>query len=141
MAGELPGLAEPAIVLTAGDEDAPMDGLLTASDVAALELDADLILLSACNTAAPDAGPYAEGLSGLARAFLQAGARSLLVSHWSVASTATVELTAGFVAEVQSHPGRRRAKALREAMVKMIDGPDRALRHPAFWSPFVVVGG
>jgi CHAT domain-containing protein len=141
MAGELPGLTEPAIVLTADDDDAPMDGLLTASDVATLELDADLVLLSACNTAAPDAGPFAEGLSGLARAFLQAGARSLLVSHWSVASHATVELTTGFIAVARAEPGRRRAEALRDAMLRMADGPDPQLRHPAFWAAFVVVGG
>ena len=80
MAGEIPGLAEPAIVLTPNDEDVPFEGLRTASDVAVMRLDADLVMLSACNTAVPESGPYAEGLSGLARAFLQAGARRLLVS-------------------------------------------------------------
>jgi CHAT domain-containing protein len=141
MAGELPGLAEPAVVLTADDDDAPMDGLLTASDVAALELNADLVLVSACNTAAPDGGPYAEGLSGLARSFLHAGARALLVSHWYVNSTATVELTTGFVAALQAAPHRRPAEALREGMHRMLTGERRALHHPAFWAPFVVVGG
>lgn len=80
MAGEIPGLAEPAIVLTPNDEDVPFEGLRTASDVAVMRLDADLVMLSACNTAVPESGPDAEGLSGLARAFLQAGARRLLVS-------------------------------------------------------------
>ncbi|MGG5811344.1 CHAT domain-containing protein [Falsiroseomonas sp. CW058] len=139
MAGELPGLAEPAIVLTADDDDAPMDGLLTASDVATLELDAELVMLSACNTAAPDGGPYAEGLSGLARAFLQAGARSLLVSHWTVSSEATVALTTAFIAAQKSAPGARRAEALRQAMLRMLTADGRHL-HPSDWAPFVVVG-
>jgi CHAT domain-containing protein len=74
--------AEPALLLTppdkASEED---DGLLTASEVARLEMDADWVILSACNTAASDGAPGAEALSGLASAFIYAGARSLLVSH------------------------------------------------------------
>jgi CHAT domain-containing protein len=85
--GELEGLAEPAIVLTpprtATAED---DGLLTASETAELRLDTDFVLLSACNTAAPDGTPGASGLSGLAKAFVYFGARALLVSHWEVYS-------------------------------------------------------
>ena len=83
--------AEPALMLTPPKDGATPkeleedDGLLTASEVAQLELDADWVVLSACNTAAGDRGD-AEALSGLARAFFYAKARTLLVSHWYVES-------------------------------------------------------
>jgi CHAT domain-containing protein len=140
MAGQLPGLSEPAIVLTP-DGKSEWDGLLTASDVAALEMDADLVILSACNTAAPDGGPFADGFSGLARAFLHAGARSLLVSNWSIASDATVELTTGFLTALRQSSGVRRAEALQSAILKLLDSGDDRYTHPGFWAPFVVVGG
>jgi CHAT domain-containing protein len=90
MSGDLTGLAEPALVLTPPPEASPdNDGLLTASKIATFKLDADWVVLSACNTAAADGTPDAGGLSGLAKAFFYAGARSLLVSHWSVPSQAT----------------------------------------------------
>src|SRR5581483_1295826 len=83
VAGELRGLPEPALVLTPSPASAPDDdGLLMASEIARLTLDADWVVLSACNTAAPDGRPGADGLSGLARAFFMAGSRALLVSHW-----------------------------------------------------------
>jgi len=74
LAGDLKGLSEPALVLTPPKEGTELDdGLLTASEVAQLKLDADWVILSACNTAAPDGTPGAEGLSGLAKAFFYAG--------------------------------------------------------------------
>jgi CHAT domain-containing protein len=133
--------AEPALILTppekATEED---DGLLTASEVTQLKLDADWVVLSACNTAAGESDkPGAEALSGLARAFFYAGARALLVSHWAVNSDATVKLiTAAFDAmAAESQVGR--AEALRRSMVALIDSGD-ANAHPAIWAPFVVVG-
>ena len=91
--GEIGGLAEPALVLTPPAEaTAADDGLLTASEVSSLHLDADWVILSACNTAAGESG-NAEALSGLARSFFYAGARALLVSHWPVNSEAAVALT------------------------------------------------
>ena len=88
LSGELKGLAEPALVLTPPETGTEHDdGLLTASEVAQLKLDADWVILSACNTAAGDK-PGATGLSGLAKAFFYAGARALLVSHWPVESNA-----------------------------------------------------
>jgi CHAT domain-containing protein len=84
VAGDLSGLTEPALVLTPPDVATEADdGLLTASEIAALKVNADWVVLSACNTAAGD-GQGAEALSGLARAFFYAGARALLVSHWPV---------------------------------------------------------
>jgi CHAT domain-containing protein len=142
VAGELPGLAEPALVLTPpgvpSDED---DGVLTASEVARLSLDADLIVLSACNTAAPDGTPGAAGLSGLAKAFLYAGSRSLLVSHWAVISDAAARLTTGMFAELSRDPGLGRAEALRRSELALLNDPRRPdLAHPAGWAPFVIVG-
>ena len=96
MAGEISGLNEPGLVLTPPEKPSEEDhGFLAASETATLDLNADWVLLSACNTAAADGAPGAEGLSGLARAFFYAGARTLLVSHWSVYSTAAVALTTG----------------------------------------------
>ena len=95
VAGEVGGLSEPALVLSLPDNPtAEDDGLLTASRVARLKLDADWAVLSACNTAAGDK-PGAEGLSGLARAFFYAGARAILVSHWPVNSDAAVSIDHG----------------------------------------------
>ncbi len=141
VAGELKGLPEPALVLTPPDEGTDHDdGLLTASEIAQLDLNAEWVVLSACNTAA-GGEPGAEGLSGLAKAFFYAGSRALLVSHWPVASASTVKLITGMFAEAAAHPEIGRAAALRRAMLKLMDDPDHPeFAHPAFWAPFVVVG-
>jgi CHAT domain-containing protein len=92
------------------------DGLLTASEVAQLNLDADWVVLSACNTAAGEKSD-AEAFSGLARAFYYAKARALLVSHWAVASEVAVKLSTGrsrLCAPTQSR-SRRGAAALHGA--------------------------
>ncbi len=140
MAGELPGLMEPAIVLSSSQGGNPADGLLKASQVASLNLHADLVILSACNTDAPDNGPFADGFSGLARAFLYAGTRSLLVSHWGIGSVVTVPLTTGFVANLSADPAIGKAEALRRSMLAMIDSEDPTLRHPSSWAAFSLVG-
>ena len=131
--------AELALLLTppqiATEED---DGLLTASEVAGLKLDADWVILSACNTAAGGSNG-AQALSGLARAFFYAGARALLVSHWYVDSAATVELITSAFGEMQTHAEIGRAEAMRRAMAALIaQGGRRA--HPSVWAPFAVVG-
>ncbi|MBT4487748.1 MAG: CHAT domain-containing protein [Rhodospirillaceae bacterium] len=141
VAGDLGGLAEPALVLTPPKVGSALDdGLLTAGEVAQLKLDADWVILSACNTAAGDGTPGAEGLSGLAKAFFYAGARSLLVSHWPVASDAAVRITTRTLKEMQV-PGVGRAEAHQRAMLALIESSDRPhYAHPLFWAPFVVVG-
>ena len=120
MGGERGGAGEPALVLTppatSTEED---DGLLTASEVSGLKLDADWVILSACNTAAGDK-LGGEAMSGLARAFFYAGARALLVSHWYVDSETTVTLTTRMFAELERRPGLSRSEALRIAMNAMI---------------------
>ncbi len=133
-------LAEPALLLTPPDQATETDdGLLTASEVSQLKLDADWVVLSACNTAAGESDqPGAELLSGLARAFFYAGARALLVSHWAVNSLATVRLITGaFKATAQGRVGR--AEALRQSMLALIgSGGNNA--HPSLWAPFVLAG-
>jgi CHAT domain-containing protein len=133
--------AEPALILTPpGRPSEEDDGLLTASEVASLKLDADWIVLSACNTAAgggTDPGSD-EALSGLARAFFYAGARALLVSHWAVNSQATVRLIIKTFDEIKADPKIGRAEALRRSMLALIEAEGFA--HPANWAPFVVVG-
>jgi len=141
LSGELQGLAEPALVLTppetASVED---DGLLTASEVANLKLSADWVILSACNTAGGDGRPDAEGLSGLARAFLYAGARAILVSHWPVRDDAAARLTTDTLAALGESKVRR-SEALRLAMLGVMnDTRDPSLAHPSAWAPFVIVG-
>jgi CHAT domain-containing protein len=72
--------------------------LLVASEVTGLKLNADWVLLSACNTGADNQESGTAGLGGLAKAFFYAGARTLMVSHWRVPSKATVELTTQTIA-------------------------------------------
>ena len=91
-----------------------------------------------CNTAAADGTPGAEGLSGLAKAFFYAGSRALLVSHWPVASAATVKLTTRMFKEGADNPGIGKAEALRRSMLALMAEDNYA--HPALWAPFVVVG-
>jgi CHAT domain-containing protein len=139
IAGEIEGTAEPGLILTPPKEQTELDdGYLSASEIAALKLDADWVILSACNTAAGNA-QGAEALSGLARAFIYAGARALLVSHWAVDSSATVKLITSAVGAIARDAKLGRAEALRRAMLAMIESGGREA-HPALWAPFIVVG-
>jgi len=141
LAGDVKGLAEPSLALTIPNEPSAFDdGLLTASEVAQLKLDAEWVVLSACNTAAGDK-PGAEALSGLARAFFYAGAYALLVSHWAVDSDAATRLTTTTFEILQSDPNIGRAEALRRSMIAyMNDTGDPLNAYPALWAPFIVVG-
>jgi CHAT domain-containing protein len=140
--GGLKGLSEPALVPTPPPHaTADNNGLLTASEIATLRLNADLVILSACNTAAAEGTSDAGGLSGLAKAFFYAGARALLVSHWQVLSEATVRLITGTFAALAQDPSIGRAEALRRSMMTMLDpASPPEFAHPAAWAPFVVVG-
>ncbi len=146
VAKDVPAPAEPALALTPPAEQTKEDdGLLRASVVSQLKLNADWVVLSACNTAAADGTPGAEGFSGLAKAFFYAGARSLLVSHWPVDSAATVKLTTSAFHALESNPAIGRAEAFHRAMLAMIDGAGKtdnpaSQAHPFYWAPFVVIG-
>jgi hypothetical protein len=148
--GDLEGLTQPALALTppsiAGGGSG--DGLLTADEILSLRLDADWVVLSACNTAAADADA-AEAVSGLGRAFLYAGARSLLVTNWAVDSTAARLLTSELFRSQAADRALSRAEALRRAMVTLMDhdatNPSGGqagytYAHPMFWAPFSLIG-
>jgi CHAT domain-containing protein len=147
VAGELPGLTQPALALSLplNATDSP---LLTLEDVLGLRLDADLVVLSACNTAAAD-GRGAEALSGLGRGFFYAGSRAVLATHWPVETEAARVLVSELFARYAGDPEISRAQALRMAMLALIDGPGKrdssgktlyAYAHPLFWAPYALYG-
>jgi CHAT domain-containing protein/tetratricopeptide (TPR) repeat protein len=145
LGGTLAGVAEPALVMTPPKRVTELDdGLLTSSEAAALKLNADWVILSACNTAAGDGTDSAPTLSGLARSFLFAGARSLLVSHWPVLDSVAKQLTVEAVRLKQINPSLGRAEALQQAMRSVRNNSshdhDENWAHPAAWAPFSLVG-
>ncbi len=147
--GDLDGLTQPALALTAPEvAGVKGDGLLTMEKILALKLDADWVVLSACNTAA-GAGAGAEAASGLGSAFFYAGTRALLVTNWSVHSASARELITDLFRRQRADPTLTRGEALRQAMMALLDGPgavDGAGRtiysyaHPLFWAPYSVIG-
>lgn len=141
VAGDVKGLGEPSLVLSIPKQPSELDdGLLTASEVAQLKLNADWVVLSACNTIAGDR-PGAEALSGLARAFFYAGARALLVSHWAVDSEAASRLAIATFDRLKADPKLGRAEALRQAMLGYLaDTSSPRNAYPALWGPFALIG-
>ena len=148
--GDLDGLTQPALALSAPEvAKIEGDGLLTMEEILGLRLDADWVVLSACNTA-NGAGTGAEAISGLGRAFFYAGARALLVTHWPVETTSARALTTELFRRHAGQRGLSRAKALQQTMTAMIDeggliDPKTArmvfsYAHPLFWAPFALVG-
>ena len=148
--GELDGLTQPALALSAPDVtgESKGDGLLTMEQILTLKLNADWVVLSACNTASGE-GAGSEAVSGLGRAFFYAGARALLVSNWPVDSEAARLLMTDLFQRQQARAGQHKAVYLREAMLQMVQStaardPQGRMKysyaHPLFWAPFVVVG-
>ncbi len=138
MAGETMENDQAALVLSnpLQSQNAREDGLLTASEVAGLKLNADLVILSACNTAAGSDILSAESLNGLARSFFAAGARALLVSNWAVHSEATQKLMTNFASAYQK--SSTKSDALRSAMLSLAQ--DQQYAHPYYWAPFDIIG-
>lgn len=136
---DLPCEIEPALALTpppqATDDN---NGLLDASEIAKLKLNADFVILSACNTAAPDGKLGGESLSGLTRAFFYAGARSLYATSFPVPSEQTMQLTTGMFAALAGDARLARAEAARRSQLKLIAQRDFA--HPVYWAGFVLIG-
>lgn len=145
--GELKCQGEPGLALsppTRQPETTENDGLLSTSKIARLRLNAELVVLSACNTGG-SGGKFGGGaLSGLAESFFYAGARSLLVSHWQVPSLSTVKLTTGMFERLSGRERGRTgiaggsADALRQSQLALLDAADTA--HPFFWAAFTLVG-
>ena len=120
----------------AARRDPANDGMLGVGEIERLSLAADLAVLSACETGLGRV-VRGEGVMGLARAFLAAGARSVVVSLWSVEDRSTAAMMDGFYRGFMAD-GESVGQALRDARKKLRDSPDFA--HPFFWSPFVLVG-
>jgi len=148
VAGDLPGLDQPALALAPQAGMGINDGLLKLEDILKLSLDADLVVLSACNTAAAD-GSGAEAVSGLGRGFFYAGARAVLATHWPVETVSARELMTHLFERYAKDGQLTRAKALRQAMLEMIDKgvaldergkPEYSYAHPAFWAPYALYG-
>jgi len=148
--GDLDGLTQPALALSnpavTGDRDS--DGLLTMEEVLGLKLNADWVVLSACNTGSAS-GANEEAVSGLGRAFFYAGSRALLVSNWPVETVSAKLLTTDIFRRQAADAKLARAEALRQSMRHVMqnesakDGggkPAYTYAHPAFWAAFSLVG-
>jgi len=136
---------EPAIVTSdAPGADNAKAALLTASDVTSMQLDADVVILSACNSGGPNGATSGESLSGLARAFFYAGARAMLVTHWSINDQATALLIAGTLQRLKAGDAQGLAGAFRQSQQALLaDAGTRlpaAIAHPFYWAPFALVG-
>lgn len=141
--GELSCLPEPSVVASPpGGAPSADPAFLKASEVLDIKMDADLVILSACNTGGPGGEGGGEALSGLARAFFYAGARGLMVTHWAVDDAAASLLVADTLRRQQG--GATSAAALRGAQTLILDEAGRsipaAFAHPFYWAPFVLIG-
>ena len=149
--GDFPGLTQPALALSAppgvNADDQPLQALLTLEDVLQLKLDADWVVLSACNTAAAD-GLGGEAVSGLGRGFFYAGSRAMLVTHWAVESDSATALVSQTFSRYAAAASVSRSKALQQAMQALRDTvvkndqgkPLYSWAHPMFWAPYALVG-
>lgn len=139
IAGDLPNLTQPALAMAANGKEAndPLSPLLTLADVLTLKLNADWVVLSACNTAAAD-GKAEEALSGLARGFFYAGSKSLLVTHWAVETNSAMALTTATFEHYTKNATAPKAESLRQAMLQVQS--IKGYEHPAFWAPYALVG-
>ncbi len=142
MAYEVHNIPEPSLMLAlAPDATDRFDGLLTTREIVDLKLDADLVVLSACNTAAADGRPRSETFTGLTQAFFTAGARTLMASHWPVMSGAAVQLSVATI-DASRKQNQPLAISLQHAMqaARRNGAASPIESHPSYWGPFVVVG-
>jgi len=148
--GDVNGLTEPALAMSSPKvANVAGDGLLTMHEILGLKLDADWVVLSACNTARGN-GAGAEAVSGLGLAFFYAGTRAVLASNWPVETISAEKLITGLFKREVTEPGITRAQALRQTMLALIDGDGLldpktgkviySYAHPLFWAPFSLYG-
>lgn len=146
LADDIYGGSEPGLVFTPPAVSLPLDdGYLSSSDIAALDIRAEWVVLSACNTAAGDGSSGSAGLSGIARSFFYAGASRLLASHWPVRDDVAAVLTVRVIEIGKKSPGFSKAMALQQAMIELRnntsgDSDTDTWAHPNAWAPFVLVG-
>jgi CHAT domain-containing protein len=137
LSGSIPGLIEPALVLTPGDGKTTGDGLLTATEISEMDLNAELVILSACDTNL-DEQMDAKGLPGLATAFLYAGVQSLMVTHWPVDTRVSSFITTTTINRYRNDPTAGIANALMFAISETRKKP--GWDHPSIWGPFSIIG-
>jgi CHAT domain-containing protein len=128
------------LLLTKTDGDPENDGLLEAREIMSMKLDADLAVLSACETANGKIAP-GEGVMGMSWAFFVAGTRSMLVSQWKVNSASTSQLMLNFYQALESNQAPsngKKPRALQKATLQLMR--DERYRHPFYWAGFVLVG-
>ena len=138
MPGDQPGISKPALAMAATGQDGESP-LLELDDVLTLRLNAQWVLLSACNTAAGEQGGAA--MSGLVRGFFFAGARSVLATHWAVETASAAQLSSlTFREHALGSPSR--ADSLRQAQLALVDGRVGGGRwaHPFYWAPYALFG-
>ncbi|MFH1116524.1 MAG: tetratricopeptide repeat protein [Pseudomonadota bacterium] len=131
---DLPGIQEPVLVLSLVGEAKGNDGFLRLSEVMGLKINCDIAALTACQTGL---GRHVsgEGTMGMGRAFQYAGARSVLMSLWSVAESSSVDLVENFFRHLKE--GKNRLEALKLAREEIRKA---GYDHPFFWAPFIFVG-
>lgn len=134
---EVNQINQPALVLSHPDPNTQEDGFLTMTDVFGLQLNTDLISLSACNTGRGEQ-IKGEGVMGLTRAFMYAGSPAVAVTLWSVETQSAKILNVGMFKHL--HAGKTRAQALRAIKLEMLNSSHAKLNQPLFWAPLVVFG-
>jgi CHAT domain-containing protein len=144
LGGEIEGVVEPSLVLTLVGNPPEFNGFLTMSKILTLDLNSELIILSACNTAGKgDLARIGEGFAGLTRSFMYAGAKSLLVTQWSVESLASRDLITKMFKNIKKEAAPealRNAKLSMKNSHRLIGKYKISLAHPFFWASFVLVG-
>jgi len=137
VANMINNISEPGLILTPPKKSSvENDGILTVSEIEKLKLNANIVILSACNTASEDGSPNGEGMSGLTSAFFHAGTKSMLVTHWDVETNSAVQLTTGSFKNLDSSESL--SKALQKTKISMMNNKDTA--HPFYWAPYVLIG-
>jgi len=128
------------LLLTKTEGDPENDGRLEARQIMDMNLNADLAVLSACETANGKVAP-GEGVIGMSWAFFVAGTRSIVVSQWKISSASTSEFMTTFYQNLRSDKGRAngsKAEAIRRAELSLLK--DYRYRHPFYWAGFLLAG-
>lgn len=137
--GEVPGMLKAGLAM-AYEGRGLGDSVLTIDDIVGLRLNADWVVLSACNTGFAS-GAAGDSMSALSRGFFAAGGRTVLATQWSVESQSAKQLTVGLFKALAADPAVSKAEALASTERAMIAGTYGALyRHPYYWAPYFIAG-
>ena len=134
------GTVEPGLVLSNPSNPSLLDdGVLQESEIYKLKLDADLVVLSGCNTGT-NGGSSQEPISGLAVAFLKAGARSIIATHWEISDAESARVMGGVFETGVGNPRFETATALQRSILSYLSLlKDDSISHPRYWAPFFVI--